>query len=143
MELRLRYSPVEYGSLDLSYPGRVGVSFRIDEPHRGFAVAHLPTEGELRMLALEVLGFSDYLPLDGFEDYCAETDTLLVGGKLETATKVVESGDFVAYWRPAFGYEGDDVSDEDLDVHAVELRNASKHLAPVIANPNERMCVGW
>ena len=143
MELRLSYFPGEHSSLDLSYPGWVFESSHVAESHVGHAVAHFPSEEELRPIALEVVWFSDYLPLDEFEDYCAETDTLLIGGKLETATKVVERGDFVAYWRPMFDDMGDEVSDEDLEVHAIELRNASKHLAPVIENPNEQVCVGW
>ena len=78
--------------------------------------------------SLDVIGFSYYIPLSPYRGYCKETDTLTFGEEAETATLIVEGDDLVAYWR----CDGPDP--DDYVAVAVELRNASKHLAPVIAN---------
>ena len=94
-----------------------------DEP---FVVIDI-AEGEYEPIALEVIGISPEFPLERNEAYCAETDTLTLGTMPEKATKVVENDDLVAYWR----FDGPDP--DDYTAVAVDLRNASKHLAPAIA----------
>jgi len=78
-------------------------------------------------VGLEVIGISRWLPL-GKRGYCEETDVLTFGDGVETATVVAVNGDLVAYWGPD---EYD--PDSSLLPIAVDLRNAAKHLAPVIA----------
>ena len=69
-----------------------------------------------------------FLPLDAERGYDADTDTLTLGDKPEPDAdyRVVDNGDFVSY-RQWF----DDGS--EWDVVAVDLRQASVHLAKVIA----------
>ena len=76
-------------------------------------------------VGVEVSGFSVYLPLRR-PDYCESADTLTIGARRETATLVAENGDLVAYWRP------DEFAPDDLEPFAVDLRNASRHLAPLL-----------
>lgn len=76
-------------------------------------------------VGLEVIGISAWLPL-GKRGYSKDTDTITFGGDAETATVIAENGDLIAYWSP-------DQYDPDLLLPiAVDLRNASKHLAPVL-----------
>ena len=79
-----------------------------------------------QVVGLEVLGMSAFLPL-GKLGYCEETDTLTFGAGIEVATEIVENEDLVAHWRP-------DEYDPDLwrVPIALDLRNASKHLAPIM-----------
>ena len=88
-------------------------------------IIDLANEDSHRAVALEVLGISGYLPL-GKASYCEETDTLTLGGEIKTATLVVNNGDLIAYWRP------DNLPPVSMEPIAVDLRNASKHLKPVI-----------
>ena len=76
-------------------------------------------------VGLEVIGVSAWLPL-GKRGYSKETDTLTFGSDAETATVIAENGDLVAYWSP------DQYDPDYLLPIAVDLRNASKHLAPVL-----------
>ena len=77
---------------------------------------------------IDVLNVSDFLPLDPERGYDADTDTLTLGDKPEPDAdyRVVDNGDFVSY-RQWF----DDGS--EWDVVAVDLRQASKYLAPALA----------
>lgn len=84
-----------------------------------------------QVVALEVLGISAYMPL-GKLGYCEETDTLTFGGEIDTATSVVENGDLVAYWRY------DKLRPVAMEPVAVDLKNASTHLAPVIERLSKR-----
>ena len=84
-------------------------------------------EGEYEPIALEVIGIGPEFPLEQNESYCAETDTLTLGTMPEKADLVVQNDDLVAYWR----FDGPDP--DDYTAVAVDLRNASKHLAPAIA----------
>ena len=88
-------------------------------------VVDFPTEDSNKPVGLEVLGFGAILPL-GKMDYSAITDTQSFGDK-DSATSIVENEDLLAY----FGPQPDDP--DYLYLVAVELRNASKHLAPLIA----------
>ena len=80
-----------------------------------------------QVVGLEVLGMSAYVPL-GKLGYCEETDTLTFGTEIETAIEIMENEDLVAYWR------SDDSLDDSMVPVAFDLRNASKHLAPVMAS---------
>ena len=77
---------------------------------------------------LRVLYVSDFLPLDAERGYDADTDTLTLGDKPDANAdyRVVDNGDFVSY-RQWF----DDGS--GWDIVAVDLRQASIHLAPALA----------
>lgn len=123
MKLRAHYDP----NID-------AISWYYDQPSwGGYEVAqnwsiilHVPDDESHCAVELEVIGISMWLPL-GKRGYCEETDTLTIGRGVETATVVAENGDLVAYWAP------DEYDPADLVPIAVDLRNASKHLAPVIA----------
>ncbi len=84
-------------------------------------------DSEYKPTALEVLYISSYLPLETNAGYCPDTDTLVIGEDKDTATLVEENGDLVAYWAPVY-------FSKHLSLVAAGLRNASKHLAPAIAN---------
>lgn len=75
---------------------------------------------------VRVLYVSDFLPLGVERGYDADTDTLTLGDKPDADYRVVDNGDFVSY-RQWF----DDGS--GWDIVAVDLRQASKHLAPALA----------
>jgi len=88
-------------------------------------IIDLASEDNCRAVALEVLSISAYLPL-GKHGYCDGTDTLTFGDEIDTATLIVKNGDLVAYWRP------DNLPPVSMEPVAIALKNASKHLAPVI-----------
>ena len=89
-------------------------------------VVDFPAGDSNKPVGLEVLGFEAILPL-GKKNYSATTDTQSFGDK-DDATLVVENEDLVAYFGPQ-PYDPD-----YLYLLAVELRNASMHLAPLIAS---------
>ena len=91
-----------------------------------FATIEMLDEDSREAVGVEISGFSGYLPLRR-PDYCEPADTLTIGARRETATLVAENGDLVAYWR------SDESAPGDLEPFAVDLRNASKHLAPLLA----------
>ena len=122
MSLELFYTP-EDDAVFLS--SQVRSHFGADLPDDcGVIVRHL--EDAYDPVELEVLGISAYLPLETNDGYCAETDTLTFGRALTDANVVIERDDLIAYWLP------DGYSSNELALTAVALRNASKHLAPVI-----------
>ena len=131
MELRSHYDP------DID-----AVSWYYGQPScGGYEVAeswsiilHVPDDESHCAVELEVIGIGAWLPL-GKRGYCAETDTLTIGRDVETATVVAENGDLVAYWAP------DEYDPDDLSPIAVDLRNASKHLAPVMAAMSQALSV--
>ena len=128
MPLRVKYSPMEDGFdaivLDSGNDRDAGSIDLECNPH---VVIDLPPNDGKEPVALEVLWISAYLPLEANEGYCAETDTLTIGEELETATLVAENGDLSLYWRPDRNYP------DELTAIAINIRNASKHLAPAIA----------
>ena len=75
---------------------------------------------------IDILDVSRFLPLSAERGYDAHADTLTLGDKPTADYRVVDNGDFVSY-RQWF----DDGS--EWDVVAVDIRQASVHLAPVIA----------
>ena len=128
MSLRVKYSPMEDGFdaivLDSGKERDIGA---IDLEYNPHVVIDLSPDNDKEPVALEVLWISEYLPLETNEDYCAETDTLTFGDESEAATVIAENGDLVLYWRP-----GQDYPDE-LTAVAIDIRNASRNLAPAIA----------
>ena len=91
-----------------------------------FISVDLPPDDGLSPVGLEVIGISGHLPLECNSNYCAETDTLTFGDMGE-APRVEFGDDLTAYWQP------DPDSPDDFIVVAIDIRNASKHLAPAIA----------
>lgn len=85
--------------------------------------------GSENVARMRLLNVSDFLPLDAERGYDADTDTLTLGDKPDADAdyRVVDNGDFVSY-RQWF----DDGS--GWDIVAVDLRQASKHLAPALAS---------
>ena len=119
----------------------IGLDYK--QPHRatyelatvGMVMIDVPDEESYEAIGLEVFAISAWLPL-GNRDYCEETDTLTFGGGAESATVIAENGDLVAYWGP------DEYDPGDTVPIAVDLRNASKHLAPVIEAMPQALTVG-
>ena len=128
MSLRARYSPMEDGfdAIVLDSDKERDIE-AIDLEYNPHVVIDLPPDDGKEPVAVEVLWISAYLPLEANEDYCAETDTLTIGDEAQTATLIAENGDLVLYWRPDENYPG------ELTAIAIDIRNASKHLASVIA----------
>ena len=78
------------------------------------------------VVELDIFGVSHFLPLRAERNYDPATDTLTLGEKPAANYRIVESGDFVSYlqWIEDGGY---------WDLVALDLRQASRHLAPAIA----------
>ena len=127
MSLRVKYSPIEDG-LDAIVldSGKDRDAGSIDLECNPHVIIDLPPNDGKEPVAVEVLWISAYLPLETNDHYCAETDTLTIGEELETATLVAENGDLSLYWRPDRNYP------DELTAIAINIRNASKHLAPAI-----------
>ena len=83
-------------------------------------------DGDQNVTRVDVHDATRLLPLDAERGYDALTDTLTMGDKPTADCRVVDNGDFVSY-RQWF----DDGS--GWDVVAVDVRQASVHLAPVVA----------
>ena len=122
MNLKAHYDP-DIDAISLYYDQPTCGGYEVAEDWS--IILHVPEDESRCAAELEVFTISAWLPL-GKRDYCEETDTLTIGHGTETATVVAENGDLVAYWRP------DEYDPDDLTPIAVDLRNASKHLAPVI-----------
>ena len=75
---------------------------------------------------IDIFGVSRFLPLSAERGYDADTDTLTLGDKPNADYRVVDDGPFVSY-RQWF----DDGS--EWDVVALDVRQASKHMAKVAA----------
>ena len=123
MSLQVKYSPEE--DIFLAATSERGEGSYDVENHYWTTVI-LPFGGGHKPVALEIMFASDLMPLEKNGGYCGETDTLVIGEGKGAATLVEENGDLAAYWLPEDG-------PEDLNLVGVSLRNASKHLAPVIA----------
>ena len=132
MNLIAHYDP-EIDAVSLHYGQPTCGGYEVAE--NWSIILHVPEDESRCAAELEVIGISAWLPL-GKRGYCAETDTLTFGRFAETATVVAENGDLIAYWRP------DEYDPDDLVAIAVDLRNASKHLAPVIAAMPQALSVG-
>ena len=84
--------------------------------------------GSENVTRMRILYVADFLPLSAERGYDADTDTLTLGDKPDADAdyRVVDNGDFLSY-RQWF----DDGS--EWDIVAVDLRQASKYLAPALA----------
>lgn len=122
MELKLHYDP-DCDAIGLDYNQPSGATDEVEG--LGWVMIDLPDKESREAIALEVLGISAWLPL-GKRAYCKETDTLTFRGGVENPDVIGRNGDLIAYWRRDASAAG------GLTVFAVDLRNASKHLAPVI-----------
>ena len=123
MSLKLHYDP-DSDAIGLNYSQPSGATHEIEG--LGWVMIDLPDEESHDAVALEVIGISAWLPL-GRRGYSLETDTLTFGDGAKTATITAANGDLVVSWR------SDSSAIGGLTPFAVDLRNASKHLAPVIA----------
>ena len=119
--MQVRYSAND-DAMRLFYDCPADGSYPVDDQWN--IVADISEEDDRKVVGLELLNYVPYLPL-GKQGYCLETDTLTVGSKSGASMQVTEYGDFVAHWSL------DEVGCTKLD--AVDLRNASKHMSPVIA----------
>ncbi len=92
------------------------------------AAVHLGTHDGHDIVGFLVVGGSAFLPL-GKRGYDPDTDTLTIGTATDDPDLVTENGDFIGYWEvdklDAKGFR---------DSIGVALRNASVHLAPVLAS---------
>lgn len=122
MNLIAHYDP-EIDAISLHYGQSTCGGYEVAE--NWSIILHVPEDESRGAAELEVIGVSAWLPL-GKRGYCEETDTLTFGGNVETATVIAENGDLIAYWSP------DQYDPDYLLPIAVDLRNASKHLAPVL-----------
>lgn len=122
MNLKVHYDP-ECDAIGLHCNQPSGATYELEKV--GMVMIDLPDEKSYVAIALEVIGISAWLPL-GKRGYCEETDTLTFGDGVAKATIIAENGDMIAYWAP------DEYDPTDLVAIAVDLRNASLHLAPVI-----------
>ena len=93
--------------------------------HMGIIVAYASPNSDA-VVDLDIFGVSHFLPLRPERGYDAATDTLTLGDKPDADYRVIDSGDFVSY-RQWIDDEG------HWDIVALDLRQASRHLAPAIA----------
>lgn len=104
--------------------GRSGAALRDDFG----VILDLADEGSEDVTRVDILNVSWFLPLRAERGYDADTDTLTLGDKPDADAdyRVVDNGDFVSY-RQWFN------DGSGWDIVAVDLRQASKHLAPALA----------
>ena len=123
--MQVRYYQ-ETDSIAMVSPGKYergnGDSLR---DHLGIIVAYANPESN-DVVDLDIFGVSHFLPLRAERGYDAATDTLTLGDKPAADYRVIDSGDFVSY-RQWIDDEG------HWDIVALDLRQASRHLAPAIA----------
>ena len=124
MNLTINYDPkCDAMALTTGEPRRASVLLETE----GHTVIDLPGEESYTAVGLEVIGISAYIPL-GKRGYCETTDVLTIGDNVASATLIAENEDLIVYWRP------DDSDSGDMAPIGLGLRNASKHLAPLISN---------
>ena len=115
---------VEEGILSLTTGMRPATSASLlDDP--GIVVDLAESDGHT-IVGIMVMGADAYLPLA--RGYDPDADTLHLGKPTDNPDLITENGDVIGYWQV---YEGD--PDGVRDPIGVTIRNASKHLAPVIA----------
>ena len=132
MGLRVKYSP-EDDIVLLTTSERGEGSCDVEDHY--WTTVILPFGGGYKPVALDIMFVRDLMPLETNVGYCSETDTLVIGEGKDTATLVEENDDLTAFWCP-------DEYPDDLKLVAVSLRQASKHLAPVLANLSEETLCG-
>lgn len=113
--------------------GRSGGTLRDDFD----VILTFAAEGSSDITRVDILNVGDFLPLRAAKGYDPDSDTLTLGCKPKPVENfhVVNNGDFVSY-RQWF----DDGS--EWDVVAVDLKQASKHLAPAIAALPQPLNIG-
>ncbi len=113
--------------------GRSGAALRDDFG----IILDLEDVGSEDVTRIDILNVSWFLPLSAERGYDADTDTLTLGDKPDADAdyRVVDNGDFVSY-RQWF----DDGS--EWDIVAVDLRQASKYLAPALGALPQSKAVG-
>ncbi len=122
MKLKVHYDP-DCDAIGANYGQPSGATREVEG--LGWVMIDLPDEKSHEPIALEVIGISAWLPL-GKRGYRDETDTLTFGNGAENAAVIGKNGDLITYWRRDSSAPG------GLTVFAVDLRNASKNLAPAI-----------
>lgn len=122
MNLKLHYDP-ESDAIGVSYGQPSGATHEIEG--LGWVMIDLRDEKSQQAIALEVIGISAWLPL-GKRGYTSESDTLTFGDHTEPPAVVGEYGDLITNWRRDSSATG------GLTPISVDLRNASKHLGPVM-----------
>ena len=121
--MRVKYYPEEDALImDISRGGCSGATLRdyFD------VILVFESEDTENIARVRLLHATDFLPLGAERGYDADTDTLTLGDKPDADYRVVENGDFAGYWQ-----ECD--SGRYWDIVAVDLRQASVHLEPVLA----------
>ena len=126
MSLRTKYSQ-EDDIVSLSTLGRGSEEGSYEVESDCWTVLDVAFDNARKPVTLELMFVSRLIPLGANSGYCSDTDTLVIGGGQTTATLVEANDDLSAYWCP------DEDFPDDLSLIAVSLRNASKHLAPVLA----------
>lgn len=125
MSLRTRYSQ-EDDIVSLSTLARRSVEGSYEVESDCWTILDVAFDNERKPITLELMFVSRLMPLEANDGYSADTDTLVIGQANNVATLVEENDDLAAYWHPEDGTD-------DLNLVAVALRNASRHLAAVIA----------
>ena len=123
--MQVKYYPEDDALIMIAaHGGRSGAALRDDFG----VILDLADVGSEDVTRIDILNVSGFLPLSAERGYDAATDTLTLGDKPDAGAdyRVVDNGDFVSY-RQWF----DDGS--GWDIVAVDLRQASKHLAPALA----------
>ena len=129
MKLKVHYDP-DCDAIGANYGQPSGATREVEGP--GWVMIDLPDEKSHEAIALEVIGISAWLPL-GKRGYSKEKDTLTFGDYAEPPAVVGEYCDLIAYWRRDSSAAG------GLTPVSVDLRNASKHLASVIAAMSKKL----
>lgn len=132
--MRVRYYAEEDVLLLIASPKGGGGGTLRDDFRVIFAIDG-EDEGDENITRVDIHDVSRFLPLRAERGYDADTDTLTLGNRPDADYRVVDNGDFVSY-RQWF----DDGS--EWDVVAVDLRQASVHLAPVLEALPQPMPVG-
>ena len=91
------------------------------------SATYRPTSFEL------VLCAKGYLRLSPEQGYDADTDILTFGKGLARSEFMVANGDLMAHWGYELPEDDPEPEPEFYTLVAVQLRNASRHLAAVIA----------
>ena len=87
----------------------------------------LATEDGHDVVGLIAIGASAYF--SPWKGYDADRDILTIGKTTDDPELITENGDFIAYWQASESYP-----DDPMNPIGVAIKQASKHLAPVIAS---------
>ncbi len=95
-------------------------------------VSYAEEDNEKTVTRVESFDISrNYLPLGARRGYDAATDTLTLGERPVDGYRVVGSGEFIGYWEWA-------KVEEQWEMAALDIRNASKHLRVQAPEGGER-----